>query len=526
MESAFDLFLKGYETSQAMTQRRQEAEAQKALAEQFSKIYGEDQPTTGPTFAQKPPTDPSYVKGTGFGGQDTMMPPGAMSLTPDQTPMADPLSSLSNQTMQADATTVPGYQGRDVAAPGGYTAPAEAAPSQTNPHQDWLSANQKIQNFDQQLGRVEKQISLANKLQGNPKTLELGLKLRKQFEDERSKIYNDRKDQQSIVEKQNEMYAGILTNINSQQDLDIARMRLQKEGVPLPATLEMPRMNPDGTPMLDQRGQPVMDQVRSDVFSPQLQKYTNSLGMSLLDANKQTTIKNQLSEIENRGAGGKGAQQMNRIVISSEQAIEDIKNLSTVGSATSYAGFKTGKPGLLGATKDSLVNKFTKQDAQNYDIFFTGLTRNLATIESVGAATGLVGLSEKMEALRAKPNDTIETRLRKLSQARQIVETGINFAMNEKSIQPAQKEKLGKYLDELKVAVPFTQADVTALNKSSKNVALDDIVQDRIKKAEAKGGPKAEAPAQKATVSTTAAPKTLAESLSSKSKSIVDDLLK
>lgn len=92
-------FEDGFAVGLKLRERMDAAEKERLQTEIYNKIYNRVKSPDTPLVEEQPiPKD--YVKGTGFGGQETMMPPGAISFT-------------SNQNMVANANTVPGYNSRD-----------------------------------------------------------------------------------------------------------------------------------------------------------------------------------------------------------------------------------------------------------------------------------------------------------------------------------------------------------------------------------------------------------------------------
>jgi len=520
MESAWDLFLQGFQTGQSLVEKSQ---AKKSQQEMLALMKAAN---TGDTT--QPPTS------------DSGTPPASTVYTPAGQP-----SDQAKPTDQTQAKPVPGgtdfwkgqaptdaqrtdmAAGKDLTQGMSPTMAPQVQPTQqaTTPHEDWLNAHQKVQDYSTQIASIDKKLTLASTIQSKANTLDqfnFADKLKKDALTEKTSLLNQQKEQQSIIEKQNEQYAGILTNINSQQDLNIAKMQLQKNGVQLPASIQVPRMNPDGTPILMQNGQPVMDQLRTDVYSPQLKQYANSLGMSLLDANKQMTLRNQMSEIQARSdkqgqtvagtfigtndptvfKGLSGAEitprddKEKRLIANLNQPVtkpaayqvgrnsavstmaEEIASFSeTISKSVKNSGLS--EAGMFGGLKDNtwvsaigkrVGIKITDPDKQSYSAIMKPLSRMASTLETAGYGQG--GGAAQIEALNqsitAQPGQDELTKLQKIGEAANIVKAGLMGASENTSFNPAQREGIARAYQDWNKLIPFNQNDVQDFKEYAK----------------------------------------------------------
>ena len=86
-------------------------------------------------------------------------------------------------------------------------------------------------------------------------------------------------------------------------------------------------------------------------------------------------------------------------------------------------------------------------------------------------------LTNKMGAVVFQPGDTEITKLRKLAEARQIVEEGLSPWLANPRIAPEQKKLISEITDRLSKAVPYTHHDLTMFEMSAdKNKKLFDVV--------------------------------------------------
>lgn len=99
-------FASGFEAGLQLRKYMDEQDREAQATEIYNRNYGKDpaEPIVPDGFVGNQSVPANYTKGTGFGGQDTMMPKGAMSMTPGTT----------NEKMVANKDTVPGYKDGDV----------------------------------------------------------------------------------------------------------------------------------------------------------------------------------------------------------------------------------------------------------------------------------------------------------------------------------------------------------------------------------------------------------------------------
>jgi hypothetical protein len=160
-----------------------------------------------------------------------------------------------------------------------------------------------------------------------------------------------------------------------------------------------------------------------------------------------------------------------RIVTSANEASRAIKNITElpIGASAGFLGVgKSPGESLFTATKDSLRNSLSSQETQDYNTMLAGVRRNLATIESVGLAPS-GSLTEGFASLELRQGDTQLTKLRKLAEMRQIVDAGLEVQLADPAIPDTIKNVMHKVLASVQEAVPYTQHDVTVLQRSQEN---------------------------------------------------------
>lgn len=164
-----------------------------------------------------------------------------------------------------------------------------------------------------------------------------------------------------------------------------------------------------------------------------------------------------------------------RIVASADQASRAIENITElpIGASTGVMGVGAS-PGhsVFEAGRDVLRNKLSSQEVQDYGTMLAGVRRNLATIETTGL-TPAGSLTESFASLELREGDTQMTKLRKLAEMRQIVDAGLEVQLADPAIPDQIKNVMRTVLARVHKAVPFTQSDVTTLQRSQqKNPAV------------------------------------------------------
>jgi hypothetical protein len=175
-----------------------------------------------------------------------------------------------------------------------------------------------------------------------------------------------------------------------------------------------------------------------------------------------------------------------RIVSAADLGSSALQNIVELPLGSNTGIFGVGAtPGhnVLQATTDTLRNKLSSPEVQNYNTMITGLTRNLAMIESSGLMPQ-GSLTESMSSIIAREGDTESNMLHKLAEARQIIEKGVQSTLNNPRLPPAVADELRGSLANLTNAIPFTQHDVTMMDRAQrggKKTSINDIIKDRLK---------------------------------------------
>jgi len=163
-------------------------------------------------------------------------------------------------------------------------------------------------------------------------------------------------------------------------------------------------------------------------------------------------------------AAGREAVFNQRVILSANQAAKDLANVVQlpIDSSTGFFGGRKQGGSLMSAGKEVLANTMTGQDVQAYNAMATGFQRSLAAIESAGLMPS-GSLTHQMDAVLFKEGDTNLTKMHKLAQTRQIVESGLEVMEANPRISGDEKAKIAQILENVRTAVPFTHSDLIKL---------------------------------------------------------------
>jgi hypothetical protein len=148
-------------------------------------------------------------------------------------------------------------------------------------------------------------------------------------------------------------------------------------------------------------------------------------------------------------------------------ATEAISRLPS-GTTTGILPHLQTKDGMTNFIRNSFGRTMSKEESKTFDSLFKGVTRNLATIEASGAATGLVGLAQSLEALAPKSGDTAYDTAIKMADIRRITTENIEPTLEAGLLPEKQKETAIQVLDRVKRAIPFTVDEVIQARYSGK----------------------------------------------------------
>lgn len=184
------------------------------------------------------------------------------------------------------------------------------------------------------------------------------------------------------------------------------------------------------------------------------------------------------------GLGGRESVMFQRVMNSANSATEALKNISELPVGASTGVFGVGaSPGtsLFASAKGALTNALSSQEVQDYNTMLAGVSRNLSTIETAGLAPN-GSLTHSMDAIQLREGDSNLTKLRKLAEMRQIIVKGIETNTSNPKLPKDQKDLVNGIIDQVKTAIPFTQHDITELQRrQNKNpsTTLQDLMKEQ-----------------------------------------------
>ena len=175
--------------------------------------------------------------------------------------------------------------------------------------------------------------------------------------------------------------------------------------------------------------------------------------------------------IRNGQGAGKEEPSSKRMLNALTQTSDALKNVSNLEITTTGPMFQQKQfTSLYTAPLSALNQKLSDESSQMLQTRMTGVARGLAALESGGAATGLVGLTESIEKGTFIPaGASLNVTLDKLGEMRRIVESSAKVLLNDPKISAERKQLVQDELDIVKKAIPFTQADVDKARKQSKD---------------------------------------------------------
>jgi hypothetical protein len=167
------------------------------------------------------------------------------------------------------------------------------------------------------------------------------------------------------------------------------------------------------------------------------------------------------------GRGGEGRQaaaQMVRLTSGANEARRQIANVARMSNRATTSWFQglQSEQGhnLTAGLQRTLANAITPDQEQIMSTLGRGIGRSLATLETAGAATGLVALQNSMQQVMPAKGDKVSTVLLKIGEMRQVAEQGIESALASPAVGAKQADLLRGVQDDLRKAVPWTVPDV------------------------------------------------------------------
>jgi hypothetical protein len=252
-------------------------------------------------------------------------------------------------------------------------------------------------------------------------------------------------------------------NANSQSDYDKrVKDALERTGIPAPKNLPevwspaikekiLSQMSPEARNKVEKEDRARRDEIRKE---------------------KSAELRDQhmVALLRDKAGGGKETPAQSRIVQALTQTSDALENVARLPITTTGPMFQQKQfNSLYTAPLSALNQELSDETSQMLQTRMTGVSRGLAALESGGAATGLVGLTESIEkGTFIQAGSKLNVALDKLGEMRRIVESSAKAMLNDPNLSPERKKLIQDELDIVKKSIPFTQADIDRARKESK----------------------------------------------------------
>jgi len=189
-------------------------------------------------------------------------------------------------------------------------------------------------------------------------------------------------------------------------------------------------------------------------------------------AEKRAELQNQHLMAIARAGAGKESGAASRVVQAFTQASDALTNVARLPITTTGPMFQQKQfNSLLTAPLSALNQEMSDTTSQKMQTRMVGVARSLASLESGGAATGLVGLANSIESGISIPAGAkLEVAMDKLAEMRRIVESSSEAQLSDKTLSDERKNLIQQKLELVRKAIPFTQEELDkASNAAKKN---------------------------------------------------------
>jgi len=185
-------------------------------------------------------------------------------------------------------------------------------------------------------------------------------------------------------------------------------------------------------------------------------------------------LREQIAELK-AAASGKATQQqmMAQRAVNSlggvASALESIKELPA-GTTTGLLPNLQTKDGMINYVRNTVGRKVSSRDAEIMNTLFTGIGRNLASIEASGAATGLSELSKQMQSgvyINSGVDDPYKVAI-KLADIKRIATENIRPAIESGLMPEGQARTAQALVERIEKAIPFNTIDVIQASSKGK----------------------------------------------------------
>ena len=164
-------------------------------------------------------------------------------------------------------------------------------------------------------------------------------------------------------------------------------------------------------------------------------------------------------------------------------ALESLKELPA-GTTTGVLPNLQTKDGFLNYVRNNVGRKISSREAEMMNTVFTGVGRNLASIEASGAATGLAELAKQMQQglyINAGVDDAYKVAI-KLADIRRVAVENILPAIKSGSMPPQQAQAAMELVRRIEQTIPFDTTEVVRAARGGKGKTIGEVTETAVKK--------------------------------------------
>lgn len=180
-----------------------------------------------------------------------------------------------------------------------------------------------------------------------------------------------------------------------------------------------------------------------------------------------------------------------RVSTGAKNAIATLDRIVNMPASISTGFGQPTQGGVLDTAKGNLVNVMNGEQVAAYQVAMTGLDMNLAMLEGSGMMP-TEATKAKYDALRFYATDTELTKLTKLVDYKQTIQSAIETKLEDPRVAPEKKSAFRVMLTKLNQIVPFEAQDVQALMQSRNPQTT---IRDVVKRRQLTARPTSQAPA-------------------------------
>jgi len=164
-------------------------------------------------------------------------------------------------------------------------------------------------------------------------------------------------------------------------------------------------------------------------------------------------------------------------------ALDALKEMPA-GTTTGLLPNLQTKDGFLNYVRNYAGRRISSVEAEIMNTVFTGIGRNLASIEASGAATGLAELAKQMQqGLYINPGqDNVLKTAIKLADIRRIAVENILPAIKSGSMPPQQAQAALELVRRIEQTIPFEPTEVVRAARGGKGKTIGEVTEAAVKK--------------------------------------------